>query len=85
MTNYGSLAVGKIGNVVVWSGDPFEFSSGAEHVIIRGQETCSGTRENELRDRYRIRRRRAERPPGQGRNPAPAMAAWRGFPLGPTR
>ncbi|MGE0441515.1 MAG: amidohydrolase family protein [Gemmatimonadales bacterium] len=53
MTNYGSLAVGKIGNVVVWSGDPFEFSTGAEHVIIRGQETSLRTRENELRDRYR--------------------------------
>ena len=53
LTRYGSLGVGKVGDVVVWSGDPFEFSSAAEKVFIRGQETSLHTRENELRDRYR--------------------------------
>jgi imidazolonepropionase-like amidohydrolase len=53
LTQYGSLAAGKIGNVVVWSGDPFDFAAAAETVIIRGVETSLRTRENELRDRYR--------------------------------
>ena len=53
LTQYGALAVGKVGNVVIWSGDPFEFSSAAEKVFIRGQDTSLRTRENDLRDRYR--------------------------------
>lgn len=51
--DYGSLAAGKVANVVIWSGDPFEFSSAAETVLIRGAETSLRTREHELRDRYR--------------------------------
>jgi imidazolonepropionase-like amidohydrolase len=50
---YGSLQPGRVGNVVVWSGDPFEFASVAEKVFVRGRETSLRTRENELRDRYR--------------------------------
>lgn len=50
---YGSLGPGRVGNVVIWSGDPFEFSTFAEKVFIRGQEASLRTRENELRDRYR--------------------------------
>ena len=53
LTQYGALAVGKVANVVIWSGDPFEFSSAAEKVFIRGQDTSLRTRENDLRDRYR--------------------------------
>ncbi|MEO8449665.1 MAG: amidohydrolase family protein [Gemmatimonadota bacterium] len=53
LTDYGTLDVGKVGNVVVWSGDPFDFAYAAEKVIIRGKETSLRTRENELRDRYR--------------------------------
>ncbi len=53
LTQYGSLEAGKVGNVVIWSGDPFEFASAAETVIVRGVETSLRTRENELRDRYR--------------------------------
>jgi imidazolonepropionase-like amidohydrolase len=52
---YGALAVGRAANVVIWSGDPFEFSSRAERVLIRGVETSLHTRENELRERYRTR------------------------------
>ena len=33
---YGSLEAGKVANVVVWSGDPLELSSRAEHLFIRG-------------------------------------------------
>ena len=53
LSQYGSLQTGNVANVVIWSGDPFEFSSAAETVIIRGHETSLRTRENELRDRYR--------------------------------
>jgi len=38
---------------VVWSGDPFEFSSRAEHVFIRGRDVPLTNRQTELRERYR--------------------------------
>ena len=50
---YGSLEPGKVANLVVWSGDPFEFSSVAEHVFIRGREMPRRDPQTELRDRYR--------------------------------
>ncbi|HEV8400122.1 MAG TPA: amidohydrolase family protein [Gemmatimonadales bacterium] len=50
---YGSLDVGKVANVVVWTGDPFEFSTGVEHVFIRGKEISLRSRQTELLDRYR--------------------------------
>ena len=50
---YGSLDAGKIANVVVWSGDPFEFSTGVEHVFIRGREIPLTSRQTELLERYR--------------------------------
>ena len=49
---YGSLEPGKVGNVVVWSGDPLELLTNVEHVIIRGQEVPLVSRETLLRDRY---------------------------------
>ncbi|MCC7132937.1 MAG: amidohydrolase family protein [Gemmatimonadales bacterium] len=50
---YGALAPGRVANVVIWSGDPFEFSAAAEKVFIRGVETSLRTRETELFERYR--------------------------------
>ena len=50
---YGSLEPGKVANIVVWSGDPFEFSSEAEIVLVRGAEVDSRPRQNELMERYR--------------------------------
>jgi imidazolonepropionase-like amidohydrolase len=50
---YGSLEVGKVANVVVWSGDPFEFSTGVAHVFIRGREIPLRSRQTELLERYR--------------------------------
>ena len=49
----GSLDVGKMGDVVVWSGDPFELSTQVRHVFIRGQEASLETRQKELFLRYR--------------------------------
>ncbi len=50
---YGSLEPGKVANVVVWTGDPFEFSTGVEHVFIRGKEISLRSRQTELLERYR--------------------------------
>ena len=49
---YGSLEPGKVANVVVWSGDPFELSTRPEAVLIRGREMALTSRQTELFDRY---------------------------------
>jgi imidazolonepropionase-like amidohydrolase len=49
----GSLQIGKEADVVVWSGDPFEFATVAEHVYVRGVENTERTRQDELTDRYK--------------------------------
>ena len=49
----GSLRPGLEGNVVVWSGDPFEFTTRAEHVFVRGREYNEKTRQDQLIERYR--------------------------------
>ncbi len=49
----GSLAPGRVANVVVWSGDPFEFSTTADHVFVRGQELAAPSRAEQLEQRYR--------------------------------
>jgi imidazolonepropionase-like amidohydrolase len=49
----GSLQPGREGNVVVWSGDPFEFTTRAEHVFVRGHEYTDKTRQDLLMERYR--------------------------------
>lgn len=50
---YGSIEVGKVANIVVWTGDPFEFSTGVEHVYIRGREIPLRSRQTELLERYK--------------------------------
>jgi imidazolonepropionase-like amidohydrolase len=50
---YGSLEPGKVGNLVVWTGDPFELSTRAESVVIRGSVTSLDNRQLELFRRYR--------------------------------
>ena len=49
----GALKPGLEGNVVVWSGDPFEFTTRAEHVFVRGREYTDRTRQDLLVERYR--------------------------------
>jgi imidazolonepropionase-like amidohydrolase len=49
----GSLQAGRDANVVVWSGDPFEFSTRAEHVFIRGREFKEPSRQDLLIERYK--------------------------------
>lgn len=48
----GALAAGLDANVVVWSGDPFEFGSVAEHVYVRGREFTGKSRQQLLVERY---------------------------------
>jgi imidazolonepropionase-like amidohydrolase len=50
---YGSLEAGKVANVVVWSGDPFEFGTRADHVFVRGREITTANRQELLQQRYR--------------------------------
>ena len=49
----GSLQAGRDANVVVWSGDPFEFATEVEHVFIRGRELAGPSRQDELMQRYK--------------------------------
>ena len=50
---YGSLEPGRVANVVVWSGDPFEFTTAVEHVFIRGREIPLRSRQTDLFERYK--------------------------------
>ena len=50
---YGTLERGKVGDVVVWSGDPFELTTFADHVLIAGRVVPPDTRQRALFERYR--------------------------------
>jgi imidazolonepropionase-like amidohydrolase len=49
----GSIETGKDADLVVWSADPFELTSGAERVFIKGVEVPRETRQTQLLQRYR--------------------------------
>jgi imidazolonepropionase-like amidohydrolase len=51
---YGTLEVGRDADVVIWSGDPFELTTLAEHVFIGGREMPADNRQRELFERYRV-------------------------------
>jgi imidazolonepropionase-like amidohydrolase len=50
---FGALQAGRDANVVVWSGDPFEFATRAEHVLVRGREYHDVSRQDLLMQRYK--------------------------------
>ena len=50
---YGSIAPGRVANLVVWSGPPFELSSRPERVMIRGAFVPDASRQRALFERYR--------------------------------
>ncbi len=52
---YGTLEKGRVANVVVWTGDPFEPRTFAEVVLIRGQRQPLETRQTKLRQKYQTR------------------------------
>jgi imidazolonepropionase-like amidohydrolase len=49
----GSLQAGRDANIVIWSGDPFEFSTVPERVFVRGREFTEPDRQQLLTDRYK--------------------------------
>lgn len=51
--DYGSIEAGKVANLVVWDGDPFELSQWPSQVYIRGEAIPMRSRQTLLRDRYR--------------------------------
>jgi imidazolonepropionase-like amidohydrolase len=50
--HYGTVAPGKVANLVVWNGDPFELSERPVAVWVRGKPIEMRSRQTELRDRY---------------------------------
>ena len=50
---YGTLAPGKVANLVVWSGDPLEIASRPLAVVIRGKKVDLSNRQSALFARYR--------------------------------
>jgi imidazolonepropionase-like amidohydrolase len=49
----GSLAPGKMADVVIWSGDPLEISTNAERVFVGGQQIVQPSRQELLEQRYK--------------------------------
>ena len=49
----GTLQAGRDADVVIWSGDPFEFASQPERVFLRGVEATTPSRQDLLERRYR--------------------------------
>jgi len=53
MSGHGRIAAGAVGNVVLWSGDPFELATRVVKVWIDGREVNLRTRQTELFERWR--------------------------------
>jgi len=49
----GSLAPGRSADVVIWSGDPFEFATQPERVFVRGVVVNAPSRQDLLEERYK--------------------------------
>jgi imidazolonepropionase-like amidohydrolase len=50
---YGTLAPGKVANLVVWSGDPLEIATRVVDVVIRGKRVPLRNRQTALFEKYR--------------------------------
>jgi imidazolonepropionase-like amidohydrolase len=53
----GQVQKGAVADLVLWSGDPLEVQSVAEHVWIAGREDPTPSRPRQLAERYRRRQR----------------------------
>ncbi len=49
----GVIEAGAFADLVLWSGDPLEISTGVEHVWINGRDIVLESRQTKLRDAYR--------------------------------
>lgn len=71
----GTIASGRVANLAVWSGDPFEMRTRLVHLFVRGRELPRRSRQTELLERYRdlsgVRRGRAARAPSVPGAPTP--------------
>ena len=54
-SDYGSLEVGKVANVVVADGDLLDVPTRVRHVLIRGRRIDLGSRHTELYERFKAR------------------------------
>jgi imidazolonepropionase-like amidohydrolase len=75
--DYGTIAPGRLANLVLWSGDPFELTTAPRHLWVRGREIPLRSRQTLLFERYRSlgsvpRGWVGIRPPGQERPQQPA-------------
>jgi imidazolonepropionase-like amidohydrolase len=57
--HYGTIAAGKVANLVVWSGDPLEIATRVLAVFVRGRQIPLTNRQTALFEKYR-------RPAGKG-------------------
>jgi imidazolonepropionase-like amidohydrolase len=48
----GTIAPGKLADLVLWTGDPLDVSSVAQQVWLGGRAMPMRSRQTELRDRY---------------------------------
>lgn len=51
--SHGTIAAGKVANLVVWSGDPLEIQTRVIAVYIRGKKQSLANRQTELLQKYR--------------------------------
>jgi imidazolonepropionase-like amidohydrolase len=49
----GTLERGKLADVVIWNGDPFEVTTRPTHVFIEGEEKSLENRQSKLAERYK--------------------------------
>jgi imidazolonepropionase-like amidohydrolase len=57
---FGTIEPGKLGNVIVTSGDPLEIQTQVRYLFIKGQLTSTDNKHRELYEEYRKRPKEAE-------------------------
>ncbi|MEZ4257376.1 MAG: amidohydrolase family protein, partial [Polyangiales bacterium] len=55
-SDYGTVAKGKVANLALWTGDPFDLRTWATNVIIQGRAMPMRSRQTALFERYKVLR-----------------------------
>jgi imidazolonepropionase-like amidohydrolase len=63
----GQLVAGKVANLVIWSGDPLEFSTRVDAMYIRSEPVSLESRQRALFERYKALPRRGEAKPSEAK------------------